>query len=228
MSSPPSEKDPARAWRAIQALIDEEDEEELAKLSDEEAVAAIEKEAARYPGKAPDLEAFLAKVHAKGVVANAGEAGAAVLESASVGAAEPAVPSAVAGPEAGVGAAPAGAGAGKTPAGDARTPAGDARANVVAFPLRRWWPVLALAAAAGTALVVGTNDDDSGKVGAPAEPTPAEKAANLRVGADVRCRQQQWDACLKMLDDAKALDPAGDADAKVQTLRAMAVEGRGK
>jgi hypothetical protein len=222
MSSPPSEKDPARAWRAIQALIDEEDEEELAKLSDEEAVAAIEKEAARYPGKAPDLEAFLAKVHAKGVAANARAAAAAgsarPTAAAPVGGAEPAVPAAVAEPKARADAAPVGAG---------EKPAGHAPSNVVALPLRRWWPVLALAAAAGTALVVGLNDD-SGKVGAPAEPTPAEKAANLRVGADVRCRQQRWDECLRMLDDAKALDPAGDADAKVQALRAMAREGKGR
>jgi DNA-directed RNA polymerase specialized sigma24 family protein len=58
--------------------------------------------------------------------------------------------------------------------------------------------------------------------GAPVEPSPVERARSLRADALERCDKGEWRPCLDGLDEAKRLDPAGDADPAVQAARARA------
>jgi DNA-directed RNA polymerase specialized sigma24 family protein len=44
-------------------------------------------------------------------------------------------------------------------------------------------------------------------------------AASLRAAASKACADSRWKECLARLDEARALDPAGDGDRSVQTLR---------
>ena len=48
------------------------------------------------------------------------------------------------------------------------------------------------------------------------------KAATLRTAALARCAESAWDACLRGLDEAAKLDPAGDAVPSIQEARAAA------
>jgi RNA polymerase sigma factor (sigma-70 family) len=73
---------------------------------------------------------------------------------------------------------------------------------------------------------------DKGEVAHPAPPdrpeeegTPAHRAAALRSKAASECGALQWRACLKSLDDARGIDPAGDAEPRVQRLRHDAEAG---
>jgi hypothetical protein len=59
--------------------------------------------------------------------------------------------------------------------------------------------------------------------------TPQHRAPSLRSEAASECDAQQWRECLKSLDDARAIDPEGDAAPRVQALRReaeAAVSGR--
>jgi hypothetical protein len=60
----------------------------------------------------------------------------------------------------------------------------------------------------------------------PAAPPPA--ARELRRDAFARCNEHQWGACLYGLDQAKELDPEGDADPRVQEVRRQAEAGMQK
>ena len=51
------------------------------------------------------------------------------------------------------------------------------------------------------------------------EESPRERAAALRAAASGSCAAAQWTVCLHRLDEARDLDPAGDSDPAVQTLR---------
>jgi hypothetical protein len=54
-------------------------------------------------------------------------------------------------------------------------------------------------------------------------PTPNQLAAKkLRVEAKERCAAADWESCLVKLDDAKALDPAGDLVPEVKAERVQA------
>lgn len=53
---------------------------------------------------------------------------------------------------------------------------------------------------------------------------PQEIARGLRIEALGKCEHAQYTECLKMLDQAKGLDPAGDLSPEVQTARAAAEE----
>lgn len=58
-----------------------------------------------------------------------------------------------------------------------------------------------------------------------ASPDPSlERARALRVAAFEACDRSDWKGCLDGLDEAKALDPAGDADPRVGSARARAAE----
>jgi RNA polymerase sigma factor (sigma-70 family) len=57
---------------------------------------------------------------------------------------------------------------------------------------------------------------------APPEPTPDERAAELRRDALQKCDAKAWQECLDGLDAARALDPAGDGDPKVRAARDVA------
>jgi hypothetical protein len=53
----------------------------------------------------------------------------------------------------------------------------------------------------------------------PREPTPEERAAKLREDAYASCRDTLWAQCRNRLDEAQKLDPAGEADPRVQAAR---------
>ena len=55
--------------------------------------------------------------------------------------------------------------------------------------------------------------------------TPEERAIALRAIAAHACDAGQWESCLRRLDRARALDPDGDRDPRVQELRARADNG---
>jgi hypothetical protein len=57
--------------------------------------------------------------------------------------------------------------------------------------------------------------------------TPGLRAKMLREGAYAACASQRWRACEGMLRAAKDLDPAGDADPRVQAAHKAAIAGLG-
>jgi RNA polymerase sigma factor (sigma-70 family) len=59
----------------------------------------------------------------------------------------------------------------------------------------------------------------------PPQPTPEERAAELRQDALKKCDGRAWQECLDGLDAARALDPAGDGDPSVKAARARAKNG---
>jgi hypothetical protein len=52
--------------------------------------------------------------------------------------------------------------------------------------------------------------------------SPPPSAAQLREKAFAACEAQKWNECLDLLDKARAKDPAGEADERVQLLRRTA------
>jgi hypothetical protein len=85
----------------------------------------------------------------------------------------------------------------------------------------------ALALAAGVLLLIQalTPPPPDGRP-AP-RPTPADRATDLRNRALDECRHGQPKRCLDHLDQARALDPAGDATPGIQKLREMARDTAG-
>jgi len=60
----------------------------------------------------------------------------------------------------------------------------------------------------------------------PRAPTPEEKAQGLREEAREACGAGQWDRCEDRLDEAKQLDPAGEDNPLIQSLRRKAQGAR--
>jgi hypothetical protein len=58
-------------------------------------------------------------------------------------------------------------------------------------------------------------------------PLPKERAAELRRTALAQCDAMSWFACVAGLDSARELDPAGDADPRVQAARQRILESFG-
>jgi len=56
-------------------------------------------------------------------------------------------------------------------------------------------------------------------------PTPQERAADLRAKALDACRKSDWQTCRDLLDDASGLDPAGAQDPKLQAAHKQAEDG---
>jgi hypothetical protein len=95
----------------------------------------------------------------------------------------------------------------------------------------------ALAAAAGAALYATTHRPPEQPVAPLPPPTtppsvvPTAPPASLVTAADLRrlaaadCDAHEWDACLAHLEEARALDPAGDDAPAVRKLRAEAIPG---
>jgi hypothetical protein len=50
-------------------------------------------------------------------------------------------------------------------------------------------------------------------------PTPEQRAASIREDAYAACQQEHWQECKAKLDDAKRIDPAGDAQPRVVKVR---------
>jgi hypothetical protein len=80
-----------------------------------------------------------------------------------------------------------------------------------------------LGVAAGAALDAGLRPPEL--VGRPAPPSAAalSAAADLRRQAAAACDTKQWTVCLADLDEARAVDPAGDDTPTVKTLRDKAL-----
>jgi hypothetical protein len=57
---------------------------------------------------------------------------------------------------------------------------------------------------------------------APPRAPDQELAARLRDNAYAACDATLWQACLDALDDARKLDPTGEADPRVQAARLLA------
>jgi hypothetical protein len=103
--------------------------------------------------------------------------------------------------------------------------------------------VLWLAAAAAFAAVLGgalyATVQSPPPVGHAPPPPPSDSATvvpsaeDLAVAAELRhkaaaaCDAKQWSVCLAELDDARAVDPEGDDDAAVKSLRDKAMAGTG-
>jgi hypothetical protein len=85
---------------------------------------------------------------------------------------------------------------------------------------------IALALAAAVALVVEAERPPPPVAHAPPPETSAERAVSLRREAGEACGQQKWQACLEDLDEARALDVAGDQAPEIQALRRAAAERR--
>jgi hypothetical protein len=98
-----------------------------------------------------------------------------------------------------------------------------------AAPIRPRWrrPLYAIPSAVALAagVIVAVQFFERPVIG-PDLSTPAEQQAfNLRGAARDACRSDQYRKCLDDLDQARALDPAGDATQRVKDLRAIAAEG---
>jgi hypothetical protein len=122
--------------------------------------------------------------------------------------------------------------------------AGGAGAKVAA-PVRaerRAWGLWLAAAALGAAIVAGVATrrevvawlrHDTIPIGpAPWEPeklvTAQERAASLRDEAYEACAGWLWFLCERKLDEAKAMDPAGESDVRVQGARRAVDKGLGR
>jgi hypothetical protein len=95
------------------------------------------------------------------------------------------------------------------------TPLGPRRARPAVFAV-----VAALAIAAGAAVIVHVRSQGD-VVGSPPGDPRAEK---LRGQASDACDAREWKTCLAKLDEAKAIDPAGDGAREVEALRKSAEE----
>jgi hypothetical protein len=107
--------------------------------------------------------------------------------------------------------------------------AGTSGAKVTALPVRSrtasrmvWLVAAALGALVIAVVVLVLRRDD---VALPYGQTQQQRADELREGAYAACDKGQWRACEDQLDDAKKLDPAGDAAPRVQAARAAAIQG---
>lgn len=85
-------------------------------------------------------------------------------------------------------------------------------------PLVAWVAAAAAAAASAAAIYVETSPPG---VAHPA-PSDEEVAASLRARATVACDDGRAKECLSLLDEARAMDPAGDAEPEMARLRAKA------
>jgi hypothetical protein len=94
---------------------------------------------------------------------------------------------------------------------------------------RKWSPAFVAAAtlAAGAAIVIFLTvilprirgDQITANQTEASTASPKEQAAILRRSATALCREHRWDDCRQALDDARAMDPAGDGASEVRTLR---------
>jgi hypothetical protein len=110
-----------------------------------------------------------------------------------------------------------------------RAPGGDSRLQPAAARSRardRRVVMLLAAAFACAALVLALNRRDPGESGPGPGPTspavpPTERAAALRRIALEACKASNWDRCERELDQARGLDPAGEAGLEVRKWRAQ-------
>jgi hypothetical protein len=82
-----------------------------------------------------------------------------------------------------------------------------------------------LALAAAVALVIKAALPEPVPTAIPPDDTPAYRAGAMRADARKSCKEHRWHECLAELDDAKALDPAGDDTPELKELRREIAEG---
>jgi len=98
-------------------------------------------------------------------------------------------------------------------------------------PAGVWVAAAAAAVAAGAAVTYVATRPDEGPTTSPTTPLSTGTAApslaaavNLRRNAAAACEEGRADECVSLLDEAAALDPAGDTTPEVQRLRKKAAE----
>jgi hypothetical protein len=86
----------------------------------------------------------------------------------------------------------------------------------------------ALVAALQQRALVDTHPPPAPSNSVPVVPSAADlvAAADLRRQAAAACDAHRWDACLKKLDEARAIDPAGDDTPTVKSLRERATNAK--
>ncbi|HEY3819506.1 MAG TPA: hypothetical protein VGL81_20190 [Polyangiaceae bacterium] len=101
-------------------------------------------------------------------------------------------------------------------------------------PLALWVAAAAVAATATGGLVYALTHPGGAPPEQPSTPAPSSSpapeppsqrliaASQLRTRAFAECEAQHWDTCLARFDDARMLDPAGDAAPEVQAARTKA------
>jgi hypothetical protein len=105
---------------------------------------------------------------------------------------------------------------------------------------RAGWVVWAVAACVGALLIaalVGRREVVAwwrgGEIAPDREQAPRQqeppagnaRGKELRVAGFAACERAEWFECVSKLDEAKAIDPAGDADPQVQDARRQATQG---
>jgi hypothetical protein len=90
----------------------------------------------------------------------------------------------------------------------------------------RWTPRRLLLAAAAVAVPAATYIATQGPPLVGRAPSPHEMAAETRARAFAACDAARWTECEQGLDEAKAVDPAGDDDARVRAARQRIEESR--
>jgi hypothetical protein len=95
-----------------------------------------------------------------------------------------------------------------------------------AAPRRMQWVVIAMFAMTGPTMVAPSRPQssapDTGDAQAKPEAMSQQRAARLRDDAYTACEKGQWHTCLERLDEAKALDPAGDTNPRARGWRGTA------
>jgi hypothetical protein len=97
-----------------------------------------------------------------------------------------------------------------------------------------WWSpgriaaVASMAVAAGVLAVVAMRRPDADGVaqGRPHDTTPQQRAAKLRDEAYGACAETEWARCAAKLDEARELDPEGEADPRVMAARRAVSDAR--
>ena len=96
-------------------------------------------------------------------------------------------------------------------------------------PAGVWVAAAAAAVAAGAAVTYVATRPEEGPITSPTTPLSTGSAApslaaaaNLRRTAAAACQEGRVDECLSLLDQAAAMDPAGDTTPEVQRLRKAA------
>ncbi len=113
-----------------------------------------------------------------------------------------------------------------------RMPAARVRQRVSrmrAFFRERWRHELAIVAAALTiaviAWIVWHREKKIPPIAQDPLPSVEQRAERARAHARDACAKSAWRACIEKLDEARALDPAGDGQAELQQLREAAQRG---
>jgi hypothetical protein len=86
--------------------------------------------------------------------------------------------------------------------------------------------VIAIFAMTGPAIVATSRPQssapDTGDAAAKPDSIPQQRAGQLRDEAYKACEEEKWRMCLQKLDEAKALDPAGDTNPRARGWRGTA------